>query len=217
MPKRPDTLQQKIFKALRDRIIYGAYTPGHTLSEKEICEEFNSSRTPFREAVLKLQDMKLVTVIPRYGTSISPVDIDDVKCAFELKVKLEGMASELAAQRMSAALLEQLATAIDEGVRLSKELGKDRRFRLLEIEGDFHDIIRQASGNHVLKEYLENLHLRCARLWSLNISQSIPDLEIIKQMKNIYQALKKKDPVSARQLMEGHVEYFIDKARMQLL
>ena len=217
MPQRPDTLQQKIFKALRDRIIYGAYAPGRTLSEKEICEEFNSSRTPFREAVLKLQDMKLVTVIPRYGTSISPVDIDDVKCAFELKVKLEGMASELAAQRMNAALLERLATSIDEGVRLSKEPGRDCRFRLLEIEGDFHDIIREASGNHVLKEYLENLHLRCARLWSLNISQSIPDLEIIKQMKDIYQALKKKDPVSARQLMEGHVEYFIDKVRMQLL
>ena len=102
-------------------------------------------------------------------------------------------------------------------MRLSKELGKDNRFRLLEIEAGFHDIIRQASGNHVLKEYLENLHLRCARLWRLKISQAIPDLEIIKQMKNIYQALKKKDPVSSRQLMEEHVAYFIDKARMQLL
>jgi DNA-binding GntR family transcriptional regulator len=212
-----DTLQQQIFRALRDRIIYGAYPAGHGLSEKEICDEFNASRTPFREAVLKLQDMKLVTVIPRYGTSVSPVDIDDVRCAFELKVKLEGLACELAAERITGELLRQLKQSIDQGIRLSKRLGSGNRFRLLEIEAGFHDIIRMASGNHVLKEYLENLHLRCARLWSLNISQSIPDIEIIEQMKAIYGALEAQDPDRARRLMEGHVQYFIDKARMQLL
>ena len=217
MPMKKRTLQQQIFKALQDRIIYGAYAPGRSLSEKEICDEFNASRTPVREAVLKLQDLKLVTVIPRYGTSVAPVDIDDVRCAFELKIKLEGMACELAAHRITDDLLHELKRAIDQGVQLSQDLGSDNRFRLLEIESDFHDIIRQASGNHVLKEYLENLHLRCARVWSLNISQSIPDAEIIAQMKAIHGALDARDPDSARRLMEDHVQFFVEKVRMQLL
>jgi DNA-binding GntR family transcriptional regulator len=217
MPSRTLTLQHKIFRELRDRIIYGVYPPGRSLSEKEICAEFNTSRTPFREAVLKLQDLKLVTVIPRYGTSVSPVDMDDIRCAFELKVKLEGMASELAAQRITDELLHQLERSIHESFRLSREPGRDNRFRFLEIESDFHNIIRQASGNHVLKEYLENLHLRCARLWSLKFSQSIADLEIIDQMEAVYQALKQGDADASRQLMEAHVQYFIDKVRMQLI
>ena len=217
MTDKTNTLQQIIFEALRDRIIYGVYEPGRGLSEKEICEEFHASRTPFREAVLKLRDMKLVNMIPRYGTSVTPVDINDVRCAFELKVRLEGMACELAAQRITGEMLEELARAIDAGVHLPKTQGTGDRFRFLEIEANFHDIIRQASGNHVLKEYLEDLHLRCARLWSLNISTSIPDSVIIEQMQNIYEALLKKDPAAARELMEDHVQYFIDKAKMQLL
>lgn len=217
MTAEPNTLQQKIFRTLRDRIIYGVYEPGKSLPEKEICREFNASRTPLREAVLKLQDLRLVTVIPRYGTNISPVDINDVRCAFELKVKLEGMASELAARRITPDLLLELKQSIEEGHRLSKEIKMDNRYRLLEIEAGFHTTIRQASGNHILKEYLENLHLRCARLWSLKVSNTIPDTEIIKQMRGVYQALKKGDPESARQLMEDHVEYFIDKVRIQLI
>lgn len=212
-----DTLQQKIFKTLRDRIVYGVYQPGQNLREKEICKEFNASRTPFREAVLKLQDMKLVTVIPRYGTNVSPVDINDVKCAFELKVELEGFACELAARRITPELLEELNRSIEQGSRLSRELDDENRFRLLKIEASFHDIIREASGNHVLKEYLENLHLRCARLWSFNISQAIQDADIIDQMQKIYQALKSRDQAKARQLMRSHVQFFIDKARLQLL
>jgi DNA-binding GntR family transcriptional regulator len=212
-----NTLQQKIFKTLRDRIVYGVYEPGQNLREKEICHEFKASRTPFREAVLKLQDMKLVTVIPRYGTNVSAVDINDVRCAFELKVELEGMAGELAAKRITPDLLEELRQSIEQSVQLSTELEEDNRFRLLKIEAGFHDIIRRASGNHVLKEYLENLHLRCARLWSFNISQTIPDAEIINQMQTIYQALRDGDPAAARRLMRDHVQFFIDKVKKQLL
>jgi DNA-binding GntR family transcriptional regulator len=217
MTATSNTLQQKIFKTLRDRIVYGVYEPGQILPEKEICQEFNASRTPLREAVLKLQDMRLVTVIPRYGTNVSPVDINDLKCAFELKVELEGLACELAAKRITPELLEKLCRSIEQGVRLSMELGEENRLRLLRIEAGFHDIIRSASGNHVLKEYLENLHFRCARLWSFNLSQSIPDIDIITQMQNIYQSLQDRDPETARHLMRGHVQYFIDKIKKQLL
>ena len=94
MVTNSSTLQQKIFKTLRDRIVFGVYEPGRGLPEKEIFRELNDSRTPFRKAVLKLQDMKLVTVIPRCGTNVSPVDINDVKAAFELRVELEGVSGQ---------------------------------------------------------------------------------------------------------------------------
>jgi len=72
MIAKAKSLPENIFETIRDRIVFGTYPPGVNLPEKELCEEFGVSRTPLREAVLKLQDMKLVTVIPRFGTHVSP-------------------------------------------------------------------------------------------------------------------------------------------------
>ena len=69
--------------------------------EKELCDEFKVSRTPLREAIQKLKEMKLVTVIPRFGTYVSSVDINEIRSAFEVKIKLEGLAGEAAARRIT--------------------------------------------------------------------------------------------------------------------
>ncbi|MDO8957328.1 MAG: GntR family transcriptional regulator, partial [Deltaproteobacteria bacterium] len=52
------TLHDGIFEKLRDRIVYMEYPPGKLLSEKDLCEEFKVSRTPLREAIQKLKEMK---------------------------------------------------------------------------------------------------------------------------------------------------------------
>ncbi len=217
MSSERQSLQRMIFLKLRDRIVYGVYTPGMSLPEKQICEEFGVSRTPLREAILKLQDMKLVTVVPRYGTHVAPVDLNEIRCAFELKIELEGLASELAAQHIQADTLGELKTVISEAERTLKGRGKKKHLRLLEIEARFHDIVREASENPILVEFLENLHFRCARLWSLSVSKAIPGEDMISQMKGVYQALEKGDSRAARRCMEDHVRYFVDKIKMQLL
>jgi len=217
MISKPHGNQRKVFETIRDRITYGVYPPGMSLPENELCQEFGISRTPLREAILKLQDMKLVTVIPRYGTNVSAIDINDIRCAFELKVKLEGLAGELAGRRITSELLDRFGESIEEADRLARELDPDNHFRLLEIEADFHDVLRVASGNHVLKEYLETLHFRCGRLWSLGVAQSIPDRDIIDQMRQVHRALAGRDSALAKRLMEEHVRYFVEKIKEQLL
>ena len=70
-------LHNNIFEILRDRIVFGQYPPGMSLSEKTLCKEFDVSRTPLREAIQKLVDLKLVIVIPRFGTNVTQIDIHD--------------------------------------------------------------------------------------------------------------------------------------------
>lgn len=210
-------LHNKIFETLRDRIVYGEYPAGTALPEKDLCEEFRVSRTPLREAILKLESMRLVTVIPRYGTSVAAVDMNEMRCAFELKTQLEGLAGQLAAKRIKPEALDELDGVIEEATRLQKEDGKNRHFRLLAIEARFHEILRKAAENPILQEFLENLHYRCGRLWSLSLSETIPDEDMIDQMRKVSIALKEGDSEAARELMEGHVQYFIDKIKMQLL
>jgi DNA-binding GntR family transcriptional regulator len=214
MNSKGKPLHSKIFETLRDRIVYGKYPPGTNLSEKDLCEEFEVSRTPLREAFLKLEDMKLVDVIPRFGTRVTPIDIHEIRSAFEVKIKLEGLSGELAAGRIQAENLSELNRLID---RADQILTEGRHRRLIEFDNRFHQIIRQAAQNPVLQEFLDNLHYRCARLWSSSLSEIVPNEEIVEQLRSVHLALKAGDPKKARDVMEEHVQYFIDKIKRQLL
>jgi DNA-binding GntR family transcriptional regulator len=205
---------ENIFRTLRDRIVYLEYPPGKIIPEKELCEEFGVSRTPLREAIKKLKEMKLVNVIPRYGTYVSPVDINEVRSAFEVKIKLEGLAGEVAAKRITHDKLDEMKALIREADVLLKE---DGHRHLIEIDTRFHEIIYTATQNPILQEILENLHSRCARLWNSALSGLIPVSIIINQLKEIYSSLEHRDRERASQLMEQHVRYFIDHIRSQLL
>jgi len=208
------SLPEKIFRIIRDRIVYMEYPPGKLIPEKELCDEFKVSRTPLREAIQKLKEMKLVTVIPRYGTYVSSVDINEIRSAFEVKIKLEGLAGEVSARRITADKLSELQSLIEKADALLKV---DGQRHLIEIDAQFHEIIYQAAQNPILREMLENLHSRCARLWNSALSNVIPIAMIITQLKEIYSSLEKRDSQKARQLMEDHVLYFIDQIKSQLL
>ena len=210
-------LHTHIFETLRDRIVYGQYPPGMRLSEKSLCEEFHVSRTPLREAIQKLVDLKLVSVIPRFGTNVTQIDIQEIRSAFEVKIKLEGLAGELAARRIASDQLAELDKLINEAAQ-GDQMGKDRRHnRLIEIDSRFHQLIHQAAQNPILQEFLDNLHFRCARLWNSSLNDVVPNAEIIDQLRSVYHALKRKDPESTRKHMERHVQYFIDEIRKRLL
>jgi DNA-binding GntR family transcriptional regulator len=68
-----------------------------------------------------------------------------------------------------------------------------------------------------LEEFLDNLHYRCARLWSSSLSEVVPNRDILNQMKTVYEALEKGDAKNAGLHMEQHIHYFIDKIKMRLL
>jgi GntR family transcriptional regulator, rspAB operon transcriptional repressor len=205
---------EKIFSILRDRIIYMEYPSGKLLPEKELCAEFKVSRTPLREAIQKLKEMKLVTVIPRFGTYVSSVDINEIRSAFEVKINLEGLAGEVAARRITPDKLAELKSLIERADGLLKESGHRH---LIEIDSQFHEIMYQATQNPILLDILENLHGRCARLWNSALGEIIPLAAIINQLKEIYSSLEKRESAKARQLMEDHVRYFIDQIKKQLL
>ena len=209
-----NSLASNIFKTLRDRIVFMEYPPGSSISEKDLCKSFKVSRTPLREAIRLLEDMGLVTVIPRYGSYVSPIDINEIRCAFEVKIRLEGLAGEVAAKRITNDKLKELHALIEKAEPLLKE---DAQRTLIEIDTNFHEIIYQSTQNPILQEILENLQSRCARLWNSSLSESVPIQEIVSQLKEIYLSLEKRDCEKAKLLLEQHVRYFIDLIKNQLL
>lgn len=200
--------KQDVYETVRDRIIYLQYEPGMSIDEKEICRELGISRTPLREALLRLKEQGLVTVYPRFGSYVSEINILDLRDLFVVKKNLDGLASELAATRMPDAVLKQLTQLVDE-IEPSRDNGDFKR--LVAIDQQFHEAVHVSTFNKPLNDTLEVIRYRCRRGWFYFIDR-IPGLQgaAVHNLAEVLDAFKKKDPIEARRAMEIHVSCFID-------
>ena len=102
------TVRQRSVRELRDRILTGALPPGTRLDLDEISEEFGTSRTPIREALLELSFEGLVEIAPRSGVKVLGVSPEATIDNFAILATLSGKAAEWAADRISPRDLGQL-------------------------------------------------------------------------------------------------------------
>jgi DNA-binding GntR family transcriptional regulator len=76
--------RQRAYTELKEGIIFGRYKPGAVLNEREICEALGISRTPYREALIKLEGDDLVVIKPKVGVVVSHIDLPSLKEVVEL-------------------------------------------------------------------------------------------------------------------------------------
>jgi DNA-binding GntR family transcriptional regulator len=200
--------KQDVYETMRDRIIYVQYEPGMLIDEKEICRELGISRTPLREALLRLKEQGLVTVYPRFGSYVSEINVLDLRDLFIVKKNLDGLASELAATRMPDSALEHLTRLVDE-IEPSRDNGDFKR--LVAIDQQFHEAIHDSTFNKPLNDLLEVIRYRCRRGWFYFMDR-IPGLQgaAVHNLAEVLAAFEKKDSAEARRAMEIHVSCFID-------
>ena len=209
-----DDFKTQIYNVLRDRIVYLTYKPGQILNEQEIAAEFAISRTPVREALMKLQELRLIKIIPRSGTFVASIDYFELKNLFVVKENLEGLAAELAAERISQSDLAYLADLIADLEEIEKNNDVQE---ITEIDRKFHNRIHELSLNQPLIEMLESISLRCARSW-FYFSEVFNEFQhSIINLREVYAALEKKDKVLARAAMECHVREFRERITQFLI
>lgn len=216
MIDRKGAFHADLLDTLRNRIVNLEYPPGMTLSDKELGQEFGVSRTPLREVLRKLKEMGLVTILPRYGTHVSVVDIHDIRCAFDVRLKLEGLAGAAAARRITSDSLEDLHSLV-KGLDVLNQSGEHEPLAKMALDARFHKIVYKAAENHILYDFLDNLYGRCARAWNASLGGVDPLTENIEQLRGIYLALKRRDAAEAARLCEEHVQSFILKLKNYLL
>ncbi len=101
-------LPDRIYSALKHRILTCSLTPGQRLIEKELSVELGVSRTPLREALNRLALESLVSLTPYRGYAVSPIHMRDIRNLSELRLIVEAEASALAADRATEEEIDQL-------------------------------------------------------------------------------------------------------------
>ncbi len=199
-----------LFQALRDRIVSGEYPPGTLLSEKELTQEFNVSRTPYREALKQLEALKLIKVVPRFGTYVSEVDINEVLHAYEVRVGLEAMAASLAAERRSEEELIQFEQLLADCKRLLRE---DPLKHGSKADIQLHELILTTARNPILIEMIDRLRPICSRIWTSTWRENYDFENLIKLWEEIYRSVKEQDREAAGLAMARHVKDSVDSLK----
>ena len=104
---------------LREAILSGHLRPGQALSENELAHQLGVSRTPVREAIIRLENEGLLSVRPQVGTSVAPIDVEAVADVQFLREAVECRTVALAAQRVTPADALELRRQLKEQARIA--------------------------------------------------------------------------------------------------
>jgi DNA-binding GntR family transcriptional regulator len=212
-------LVDKLAADLQARMLSGELPSGTRLRQAALAEEFGVSRTPVREALRKLQASGFVELRPNRGALVRGLSPREIRHAYEVRAELEGLAAELAAQRIrhdqldrlheaQAQFREALARAIEARERLAPPGSGDEDALLwVRANDQFHQVIQEAAGNDVLVATLANLHRSFPRdLTRIVLAESTTLLrENIREHEAILEAIERHEPPLARELMQRHV------------
>ncbi len=159
------SLSAQVEAALRQEITLGRLRPGQRISASDYLTSWNVSITPFRDAVRTLQNQGFLTVEPRKGVYVAPMNLKTLREIFELRMALECMAIELATSRADAGEAQRIRGAyVKAGVRLRKGDSK----LLADTDEAVHDFGRNACGNARLQQLLSS-HMDLIQ-WTQNIA-----------------------------------------------
>lgn len=84
-----DSLRDKVYEFITEAMAAGEIRPGEFLDQTPICKKFNVSKAPLRDALLRLENEGFVTIMPRRGVYINPINLEFIKSAYQVIGALE--------------------------------------------------------------------------------------------------------------------------------
>lgn len=197
-------LRDVIFDSLREAIIMGELKPGERIMEIQFAEKMGVSRTPVREAIRKLELEGLVVMAPRKGAHVAELSVKDIKDVLEIRSSLDGLASSLAAQRITDEELKELNNILKQ---FENYMEKNNVNGLIKKDVEFHDLIYKASRNERLSHIASNLKDQIHRFRVVYLKDYSSPKELVKEHNDIYNAIKNKDAGLANHLAAEHIKH----------
>ncbi len=198
----PAQLERRVYEQLRDEILSGTLPVGAQLVEARIASELGVSKTPVREALIRLQRDGLVEIEPYRGARVIEPTTDDIREILELRQVLETHVARDLATRRPAAPLDRLEQTIAEG-RRALDAGDERRVH--EALTEFSDILAEASGNRRLGKALEELRSVLLLIGNTSLRQPGREARSLLEHERIVEAIRAGDADAAAAATAVHI------------
>ena len=199
-----DPLRIQVFNTLEDAILNGVYKEGDSLNELKLSRSLGVSRTPVREALMQLELEGLVKNIPNKGAVVVGVSAQDVEDIYEIRIRIEGLAARLCAEKITQEELQELeaCVALQEYYLKKPDCAKE----MGELDGDFHRIIFAASKSRPLQNVLTNFHNYIRRARAVSVCVGKRAQESVAEHRAILDAITNHDGEMAERLTAEHIK-----------
>ena len=205
MFKQATVIQQRLADDVYDQIlsaiVSGAIAPGERLIQEKIAGQINISRTPVREALLRLEQEGILEISGRQGFYIRKTSEQEARQLYEAREAIEGYAAKWVAERRASEQLAAIKRAVD------AELAADTT----DVEVDFrvnraiHRTIVEQTGNPMLLDMFDRIWGRGISLWLFAATRGHPGAAEPDEHKTLFRAIRAADPDAAQKAMIDHI------------
>jgi DNA-binding GntR family transcriptional regulator len=203
-PIRRRPLHEEAVGRLRELIVQGRFSPGERLNERLLSQQLGISRTPLREAIKLLASEGLVLLLPNRGAQVAPLDRQRLAETLAVMGALEALAGELACKHASGAHIREIAALHGDMVQRRERADLAGYFRCNQA---IHLKIVESSGNATLAHTYRQLNANVLRArYIANLSRERWD-EAVREQEKILAALKSRDAVRLKRLLEDHLAH----------
>jgi DNA-binding GntR family transcriptional regulator len=199
---RSGTAANLIYAELRQDIVALRRRPGEPILEKEIALARGVSRTPVREALLRLADEQLVEIRPQSGTFVGRIPIDALPERILVRTALEELIARLAAQHAQRDQVAGLRAIVDRQRELAAQGDRDR---FHESDEAFHAAIADAAGHPGIWTLIQQVKVQVDRLRRLTLPVPGRMRQIVREHGAVVDAIEAGDPAHAVTCMSAHL------------
>ena len=202
-----------IFTILANKIITLELAPESILRESHLAECFNISRTPVRQALIKLEESDFIKLLPNGGYIVEAIKLSEFEDISMLRSAIECVAAQQAATRATSEQILDLKTVIDKMKKFKSSISLSEYLNTFtSLEAEFHDTLCLMSQNHYLIEQYNAIapkliHLRYFYSHKRNITPDSREmLSMYEEHLTIYLAIKSRNPNLAYEAMRQHID-----------
>jgi DNA-binding GntR family transcriptional regulator len=191
-----------VYRTLREAIVEGRLHAGDSLIEWHVARQFGTSRTPVREALLRLETEGLAFRVPRRGLVVRHVSEHEIVEVYTVRIALESLAAREAANEAMPSDVAQLRWI---NQRLAEALEQNDFARVPELTNEFHQAVAAAAHNSMLQRFIAQ-----AQDWTRRMATSTVSLPgrrgaAVKEHARLIDAIAARDLDAAEQLAREHM------------
>ncbi|MCH8500219.1 MAG: GntR family transcriptional regulator [Marinobacter sp.] len=204
-PVTSKTRADEAFDRLQLAIVKGELVPGEKIGEMELCERFQLTRGPLREALGRLESRGLLVRRPHAGVKVVSISADELIELYQVREIMEGLAARQAAERMTDQEIQELLAMLDSHEQAIEQAGGQAYYQE-EGDYDFHYRIATGSRNTQLSRMLLGDLYYMVRLYRYRLSTSAGrPHKALKEHRQIAEAIAARDGELAAFLMQRHI------------
>ena len=199
--KAKESNRDYALRIIKENIINMELKPGSMLSEQDIANELNLSRTPVHEALQELSTTRIIQILPQRGSYVSLIDLSLVDEAIFFRSTIEIAVAELACDCAS----DQDLVSMEENLNLQNFfLEKENIEKLFDLDDSFHKNLYRITNKLQCYQLIKTMNIHLDRIRELHLQSTNP-ATVVEEHKNIFSALKNKDKSSVKSLLNEHL------------